>query len=80
MAENPWAAVRIESDGAVSVYVHNWISAGTARTPQELWDLVHESWATPEKFWGLFYAALGRRESPSVDPKLKSLSIEDLGL
>ena len=60
----PWAALIIEPDGTVSVYVHNWIRAGRASTPQELWDLTHEAWSTPEKFWGLFYAALGRRESP----------------
>ena len=78
----PWAAITI-TDGTVRVYVHNWISAGEAKTPQELWDLVHEAWATPEKFWALFYEALGRTPRPekrAVDPALANLSLEDLGL
>jgi|KBSSwiStaDraftv2_1062776.scaffolds.fasta_scaffold00380_35 hypothetical protein len=76
----PWAALIIEPDGTVAVYVHNWIRAGRASNPEELWKLTHEAWSTPEKFWGLFYAALGRREAAPINPKLKSLSIEDLGL
>jgi len=76
----PWAALIVEPDGTVSVYVHNWIRAGRASNPQELWDLTHSAWNTPEKFWGLFYAALGRHDRPAVDPKLANLTLDDLGL
>jgi hypothetical protein len=75
-----WAALVLEPDGSISVYVHNWIRAGRASTPEELWNLAHEAWSTPEKFWALFYEALGHRESVPVDPKLKNLTLEDLGL
>jgi len=80
MAESHWAAIVPEPDGSISVYVHNWILAGKAKNPDEFWKLVHEAWFTPEKFWGLFYAQLGRPERAAVDPKLASLSLEDLGL
>jgi len=80
-----WAAIIPEPDGSVAVYVHGWILAGKAKNADEFWKLVHEAWYTPEKFWELFYAALGHakalgRERPAVDPKLEGLSIEDLGL
>jgi len=82
----PWAAIIVEPGGVVAIYVHNWILAGRASTPQELWDIVHDAYSIPEKYWALFYKALdeerGRRSTPRepVDPKLKELSIEDLGL
>jgi hypothetical protein len=81
MAEKQkWAAIVPRADGAIDVFVHNWILAGTAKNADELWRLVHEAWDTPEKFWGLFYAQLGRPEKISVDPNLAHLSLEDLGL
>lgn len=81
----PWAAVRVESDDRISVYVHNWIRAGIATNPQELWDLVLSGWHNPGKFWDLFYQEMGKRASDAlepraVDPKLKNLSIDDLGI
>jgi hypothetical protein len=81
-----WAAIIPEPDGSIAVYVHGWILAGKAKNADEFWKLVHEAWFTPEKFWELFYKALdterGRRYTvrEPVDPKLKELSIEDLGL
>ncbi len=75
-----WAAIIPEPDGSVAVYVHGWILAGKAKNADEFWKLVHEAWYTPEKFWELFYNALGHKERPAVDPKLASLNIEDLGL
>ena len=39
----PWAALIIEPDGTIAIYVHNWIKAGRASNPKELWKLTHEA-------------------------------------
>lgn len=74
----PWAAITIEPEG-VKIWVHNWILVGTATSPQELWDLAHEGWHKPEIFWQKFYTALGH-STKGGDPKLQSLTLDDLGL
>lgn len=66
-----WAAVTVEPDG-IAVYIHNWLRIGLAKSPEELWKLVHEGWDKPEEFWRRFAA-----ERPARSP-LADLSFEDL--
>ena len=76
----PWAAVTVEPDGTIRVYVHNWLLAGSASNPQELWDLVHAGWHKPEQFWKLFYETLQRGKEGKGGKELAGIKFDDLGL